>query len=94
MALLELAQGVDGDAPSTLEALRAGLKAANGVQPQYSRVLDQHALLLPYGTLPLTVKGTVQRGKAVKLFAADLDAARLGEPSAGDNVAFSRKVLR
>ena len=82
MALLELAQGVDGDAPSTLEALRAGLKAANGVQPQYSRVLDQHALLLPYGTLPLTVKGTVQRGKAVKLFAADLDAARRGEPSA------------
>ena len=80
MVLLELASGVDAAEPTTLTALRAGLAKANSLQPQYSRVLEQHALLVPHGTLPLTVKGTVQRGRAEKLFAADLDACRRGAP--------------
>ena len=80
MVLLDLAEGVDPQAANTLETLRAGLGKANSVQPQYSRVLDQHAILLPHGSLPLTVKGTVQRGKAEKLFADEIDACRRGEP--------------
>ena len=63
MALLELAVGVDADDESVLSALRRGMDTANSTQPQYSRVLKQHALLVPPDSLPKTVKGTVQRAK-------------------------------
>ena len=35
-------------------------------------------MLLPQGSLPLTVKGTVQRGKAEALFQAELHAIKYG----------------
>jgi hypothetical protein len=37
------------------------------VQPQYSHILLQHVLLLDKGSLPTTVKGTVQRFKVEDL---------------------------
>ena len=54
--------------------LEAGLVAANAEQPGYSAVLRQHVLIAELGSLPRTVKGTVQRNKAEQLFAADLQA--------------------
>ena len=78
VALLELADGVNPDDENVRADLRVGLHTANSIQPQYARVLDQHALLLPHGSLPLTVKGTVQRGKAEKLYEKELKAALTG----------------
>ena len=62
-ALLELREGVEPNDAAVLAALRAGLVAANTAQPVYSHVLERHALLLPQGSMPLTVKGTVMRNK-------------------------------
>lgn len=61
-------------------ALLAGLEEANRAQPNYSHVLPHHVLLMPHGSLPRTVKGTVQRHQAERLFAADLAAIRRNEP--------------
>jgi acyl-coenzyme A synthetase/AMP-(fatty) acid ligase len=82
MALLELRASVDPTDESVMQQLRAALAKANGEQPQYSAVLDRHALLVPEGTLPLTVKGTVQRSKAEGMLQAELDAVTAREPGA------------
>lgn len=82
LALVELHEAVDAHAPQTRTALRAGLAVANNTQPSYSWALPKHALLLPHGSLPRTVKGTVQRSKAADIFADDLSAALKGvQPS-------------
>ena len=78
--LLELVAGVDGNDESVKASLVAGVAAANKTQPAYSHVLTRHVAIMPPGSLPRTVKGTVQRNSAAKLYAADLDAIRLGEP--------------
>ena len=75
-ALLELREGVNPTDAAVLVALRAGLAAANTAQPAYSHVLERHALLLPQGSMPLTVKGTVMRNK---VRGVALAAARAGQ---------------
>jgi acyl-coenzyme A synthetase/AMP-(fatty) acid ligase/3-oxoacyl-(acyl-carrier-protein) synthase len=80
MALLELREGVTVDSEETLAQLQAGADAANSAQPDYSRIHHQHALLLAAGSLPKTVKGTVQRFKAAHLFGEALADARKGKP--------------
>ena len=80
LLLLELVKGCDFSDPKVVEALSAGLAAANAVQPGYSRVLKHHVLFAEQGSLPRTVKGTVQRGKAEALFAAELQAVKSGVP--------------
>jgi hypothetical protein len=79
LLLLELAEGADPDNPATRDRLRRALSAANAQQPHYSAVLPGHALLLPPGALPKTVKGTVQRHKCCACFATEVEQVWSGE---------------
>ena len=81
MALVELREGVSTVDGATLTTLCSGLHKANALQPEYSHVLMQHVLLFDAGSLPLTVKGTVQREKATQLYGDVLEAAMQGSPT-------------
>eukprot|EP00966_Prymnesium_polylepis_P292735 6760572-Prymnesium_polylepis.2 len=74
VALIELREGVALSSKATLDTIRDGLAEANESQPDYSAVLPQHAVFVPHGTLPLTVKGTVMRRKVEKMLADELQA--------------------
>ena len=47
------------------------LASANELQPSYSAVLPQHVWLVPSGSLPRTVKGTIQRKPVEKMLLAN-----------------------
>jgi len=105
LAFIELKEGLDAESEEVVNALKAGLKVANSKQPQYSAVLNRHAMLLKAGSLPLTVKGTVQRVKVErdwvepikKCLAGTTDHPTLapkeedGDEAAYDSTAFSAK---
>ena len=72
LLLVELKDGVDPSDAEMLACLRQGVDAANALQPAYSRVLPQHVMLLPFDSLPKTVKGGVQRAKAEAALATEV----------------------
>ena len=67
LLLLELVEGAQLDDAEIVKILEAGLRHANAAQPGYSTVLKQHVLIAEPGSLPRTVKGTVQRSKVRRL---------------------------
>ena len=89
LMLMELAPTADLASASVAARLQAGLAEANKGQPGYSHVRPQHVVIFPPGTLPRTVKGTVQRPTAELIFAEDLAAVRRNEPP----VTFGTRVL-
>jgi hypothetical protein len=82
LVLLELSESADTVGgpldEKTAAAIAKGLAAANALQPVYSHVMKGHTLIVPRGSLPRTVKGTVQRSKAESIYAADLAAVKAG----------------
>jgi len=78
---LELVKGVDGKNEEVRQKLKDALEAANAIQPAYSHVKPAHVLVVEDGTLPVTVKGNVQRGKAEKQLATELDSLEAGDRS-------------
>ena len=75
--------------------LRTALDSANASQPKYSHVLPQHMLLLRRtGSLPLTVKGTVQRNKAEEMYQRELSHVAHGQPAEASAVMVPLTVAR
>jgi hypothetical protein len=65
--VVELPEGAAPTDPLMLTTLRAAVHSANSLQPSYSAILPQHVWLVPSGSLPRTVKGTVQRLKVEQM---------------------------
>ena len=69
--VVELSPATRASDEKTRAVLREAVLKANLSQPAYSAVLPHHVWMLPLGSLPRTVKGTVQRGPVEKMLLND-----------------------
>jgi len=69
--VVELPMGASSNDSRMHTVLLDAVAKANALQPSYSAVLKQHVWLFPSGSLPRTVKGTIQRKPVEKMLLAN-----------------------
>lgn len=73
LAVIELAEGIDGDEETAQKLWDTIIDGVNSKLPKFGGIARTHMLLVPHGSFPRTAKGSVSRKDLERKYAEQVD---------------------